>query len=735
MPSLDFLERPREDDLLQKELPHISDYPLSQFDKGMFSMQLLQLGILEPQEAFHMPIDNLVRGDVQKTVTAYGGNVEKGTFMGTKIALDQMWRLITEAHQNYFTATKREALIPLNIPTIEKKSLYEWEVNDYPPHCKLVPQEADVPAKQIFDIFALAHVRGIVNRAIPDTFSNESITDTVLRLVSDLDDKGFDLLDRTPENAVTIKDVEDFNTKYRRQVFGNGAYDSPNIGDRPDWYTDMVYAEQQFIGVNPTSIEQCPMELIGEFIDEAVKQGREDIANILRRETHNKSLYVQDCRYFRDAISYSFRGKAVPQVSPTDPLEDGTGKYGCASVSLFQLHDDGMLHPLSIVLDYKGSMKDSVTIFNRRTSPTDDSSHEASDWAWRYAKTCAQVSDYLRHQVAVHLVNTHLVEEAIIVATNRCFPPTHPIIRLLQPHWQKTLSINAAGRAVLFPEVITDVVGITEAQAISYVNYTYDNFDFTGSYVPNDLASRGFPISELPTSPKYHTYGYGRSILSTWNILKRFVLATLQVEYESDDHVRADIDVQEWCNELRSPTGGRLSSFPSEFNTIEDLADAITMCIHIASPQHTAVNYLQQYYTTFVISRPASLTAPLPKTLAELQAYKEKDLVEALPLKRTREYLLMSHVPWLLNSDVPDDLTLAHYAVSVYQCKEVRLGNDAGKQTKRSEIGKKFYEDLRELQKEIGKMSEELIKDDEGLRVLGGYSVLDPGKAAVSILI
>lgn len=553
-------------------------------------------------------------------------------------------------------------------------------------------------------------------------------------MVGQADDATLDLLSRTPENAITITDVENFNTKYRRQIVGNGAYDRPNVGDRPDWYSDLVFAEQQFIGPNPTSIETCPMDLLNEFREEAKRQGREDISNILTVEANTRTLYVQDCRFFRDAISYSHGKTKAPTIGPSDPLTDNTGKYGCASVSLFQLHEDGKLHPLAVCIDYKGSIENSVTSFNRRTTPNDSSAHEASDWSWRYAKTCAQVSDYLRHQVAVHLVNTHLIEEAVIVATNRTFRSTHPIIRLLQPHWQKTLSINAAGRAVLFPEVIADVIGITTEQAISFVNYTYDNFDFTGSYVPADLERRGFPISELQNSPKYHAYGYGRAILATWNILRDFVLSTLRIEYTNDEQVRSDISIQQWCNELRSSAGGRLPTFPSEFNTIEELADALTMCIHIASPQHSAVNYLQQYYTTFVISRPASLVTPLPTTIERLNAFKESDLVSALPLKRTREYLLMSHVPWLLNSDVADDLTLAHYAVCVYQSKEVRIKGD-GKAEKRSEVGRKFYNDLRRLQGEIAKMSEQLVRMDPRLKVLGGYQVLNPGQTAVSILI
>lgn len=60
---------------------------------------------------------------------------------------------------------------------------------------------------------------------------------------------------------------------------------------------------------------------------------------------------MQDCSYFRDAI-----GVEGHHVIESD------GRFFCATVSLFQLHYDGRLHPLAIVIDFKGSFDKSVTI-------------------------------------------------------------------------------------------------------------------------------------------------------------------------------------------------------------------------------------------------------------------------------------------------------------------------------------------------------------------------------------
>ena len=56
----------------------------------------------------------------------------------------------------------------------------------------------------------------------------------------------------------------------------------------------------------------------------------------------DSSFYIQDCSYFRDAI-----GVEGHHVMESD------GHFLCATVSLFQLHSDGRLYPLAIVIDFK----------------------------------------------------------------------------------------------------------------------------------------------------------------------------------------------------------------------------------------------------------------------------------------------------------------------------------------------------------------------------------------------
>lgn len=194
-----------------------------------------------------------------------------------------------------------------------------------------------------------------------------------------------------------------------------------------------------------------------------------------------------------------------------------------ASVCLFHLElTTGRLHPFAIIIDYKDKIEDSVVIFNQRLRESDDNIDQAKDWPWRYAKTCAQVSDWTRHEVTVHLVNTHFIEEAVIVAANRSFEAHQPVYKLLSPHWIKTLSLNAAARATLVPDVVTKLSGMTTAQLILFMQDAYSTFDLQENYIPTDLERRGFPVAGI-NDPKFRNCGYARNMHVLWQILQTFV--------------------------------------------------------------------------------------------------------------------------------------------------------------------------------------------------------------------
>jgi hypothetical protein len=332
---------------------------------------------------------------------------------------------------------------------------------------------------------------------------------------------------------------------------------------------------------------------------------------------------------------------------------------------------------------------------------------------------CAQTSDWLRQEIAVHLVNTHLVEEVIIVAAYRTFQPYHIVFQILEPHWKTTLSLNKEARDVLVPQVITELVGLTATQTFAVIKGAYNSFKWTESYVPNDLRRRGFPIEKLDEF-KYHNYGYARNIARMWEILRSFVGKVIKGAYASDAEVANDKFIAAFCDEVRSQNQGQLTSFP-DIKTVDELIDVVTMCIHIAAPQHTAVNYLQQYYQTFVPNKPGALYTPLPQSLAELEIFGEDDMLSALPISKPKDWLLMAQVPYLLSFEVSGDSNILHYAMATASSRSTPpIIRNAARVLK---------DDLEAFADTVARYSREL--DDQQTP----YFVLDPSKTAVSILI
>lgn len=600
---------------------------------------------------------------------------------------------------SFFDVTNLETSIPQSVSFSSKKSQYTYQTpgsDNYPPHLNMIPENDVTPTLRIFDFMRLADTATLIPAIVPDRI--------------------LDWLHGKPEHGSTIAQIEELNTKYRSQK--KDIFDDPNIGDRSDWYTDAVFAQQQFTGVNPTTIKLAPAIWIDRFKSAARAQSNEEILELLT-SADNASLYLQDCSYFRDAVKVA---SDAPMIS-----EDKT-RFLCAAVSLFQLNNAGKLHPLAIIIDYKQSIENSVVIFNKRLDPH-STIPESADWPWRYAKLCTQVSDWMRHEITTHLVNTHFVEEAVIVATHRNIPADHPVFKVLEPHWLKTLSLNAAARATLVPKIIVDLVGLTEKQSYNFINYAYTHFNWEALYIPNDLERRGFPLNQL-NSKKFHNYAYGKDISMLWGALQGFVSSMLAISYGDDQQgadqkVAEDSAIQAWSSEMRSSSGGNLASFPV-IHTFKELVDAVTMCIHIASPQHTAVNYLQNYYQSFVINRPPALCSAPPTTLDALLAYDEPALMRALPVNRPREWLLASHLPHLLSFRVADDQNLINYAASLWNLYKAKTGPGDIPVKKAAGL---FYEQLVALRVQFQEVSDGM---DKGTIP---YMVLDPDATAVSILI
>ena len=566
--------------------------------------------------------------------------------------------------------------------------------------------------REIFNNLGLLQAGLMLNKIVPTIFTGKFSTW--------LDGKVKALLFGDKSKGVTMADLEANNKSIRKTA--TDIMQGKNIGDLDDWWSDAKFGQQQFTGTNPVTIGVASERWVKEFTAAANAQsqstGGKSALEFIQK-ANPKSLFVQDFSFFREAIG----------VKPDAPMwnED---RYTVATVTLFHLTDKGVLHPIGICIDYKGSMDKSVVIFNKNLEPSSDwdrlrgtkLAEEKQDWPWRYAKQCAQSADWIRHEIATHLTHTHLIEEAICVAANRTLPIDHVVFRLLEPHWFRTLPLNAAARQTLVPQIIFGLVGMKDKQPFDLIKYFYKNFDFVGGYIPNDISNRGFPLQEIGEE-KYRNYVYAKNMTHMWDTIRKFVKSMLMVKYPDDASVAEDEHIPSWC--IETQTKAQIPSFPT-IKTLDQLIDACTMCIHIASPQHTAVNYLQNFYHVFIPSKPPALWHEPPTTIADLTKFTEADVLKSLPINHQKEWLLATQIPWLLSFKTANEHSLLKYSEQLYNL--VRKSKGAT-DLKTKAIAKEFWEDLRGLVKVFSENSMAMTRGTIP------YIVMDPASTAVSILI
>lgn len=605
----------------------------------------------------------------------------------------------------------------------DNASIYNWsdkegsKADKYPPHLSLIPKG---DATSFFDLF-----------------DKMRLLDTGYLVFSMVPQKILDFQYCYPDQGASLAELDKRNATLRSKK--KNILSEPNVGDlkKHKWFSDECFAQQQFTGTNPVTIKIANETWIKNFTKAATDQNKSQFVDLLNTASKTASLYVQDCSFYREYLKLA--PDAVLQATGTAKDQP---RYAASSVTLFHLTAAGLLHPLAIIVDWKGSMDKSVTIFNTRLTPEQQMDQE-HDWPWRYAKSVAQSSDWLQHEAAIHLTNCHLIEEATIVASKRALPTDHLVYRCLQPHWQKTLSLNAAARQTLVPFVIVPLVGVTEDQTYEFINSAYHNFDWQQNYVPADLERRGFPLKELSdmSNTKFKNYGYGRMALLMWQVLRKFVktfLANGGQDFDTDAKVAADQDIKRWCDEMRGKNGGQLTSWP-EIQTVDQLVDCVTMCIYIAAPLHTAVNYLQEYYQSYVVNRAPAVCAPLPTSLQQLKGFQEADLMASLPINRPREWLLASHLVHLLNFRVAEDQNLLNYAVSLYHITAPENAGGSGEANLRA-AAKTLVDDLITLGDTKDALGNTIpgvfskISDSLDAQEMP-YRVLQPVETAVSILI
>lgn len=380
------------------------------------------------------------------------------------------------------------------------------------------------------------------------------------------------------------------------------------VGEEPDcldhWDQDWFFGIQRIQGCNPILIELCKAipESFG-VTDEMVRPFLEGLT--LQEALDSNKIFIVD-------------------LGILDKLKYSTGRAICTPFALFFLDDHQELMPIAIQLFQQKSPNNPVFL------PSDPK------YTWLLVKIFYNNADASYHQSLTHLGFTHLMMEGVVICTHRNLAPSHPLFRLLAPHFLFLLAINSRALEKLVSPGgwVDNTMTLGRDGMFHLVSKNLNNnwrLDIEGT-IPKQIEKRGvLDESILPYYP------YRDDAISVYNAVKKYVTKMVHHYYASDDDIRKDYELQTWRKELTSPRTeggvgmlGVAGSDEEGFTKAEEIAEVLTSIISICSISHAAANFPQYDEYSFLPNYPGLLIGEPPADKNELT---EADIMQHIPTK------------------------------------------------------------------------------------------------------
>ncbi|XP_041478568.1 polyunsaturated fatty acid 5-lipoxygenase-like [Lytechinus variegatus] len=409
-----------------------------------------------------------------------------------------------------------------------------------------------------------------------------------------------------------------------RATFWNSLDDMKSIygGDLPPptclsrWRKDTTFGMQRLVGCNPTQIRLCkkiPLKL--PVTDDLLKPFLEGMS--IGKAIRKKRLFVIDYEIMKEM-----------------PLRQGG--EAPAPIALFFVNKDKDLVPVAIQLFQEPNENNPIFV------PSDP------EYTWMLAKMWFNLADASYHQSICRMGMSHLLMETIAVATHRCLSPSHPLNRLLTPHFRFLLGINHVGYDTLFGEDgwIEETLLIGRKGMMELIRRVWKDWNISkDGHMVHDLEDRG--VNDPEVLPNYHYRDDGTLI---YEAIEEYVRTVVNGYYGHAKKIKADPEVLEWGRTLAtepsaaSPHTCGIKGIPSDgkFRNGQQLTELLTNIIYICSAGHAAVTFTQYDEYGFVPSYPGCLRGTPPK---DKGVRTENDVLETLPPKDwTIRAMVMSRI-------------------------------------------------------------------------------------------
>lgn len=296
----------------------------------------------------------------------------------------------------------------------------------------------------------------------------------------------------------------------------------------------------------------------------------------------------------------------------------------CTPIALFYLNKKQELLPIAIQLFQNKGPRNPVFL------PTDP------PFTWLLAKMYYNNADATHHQSLTHLGFTHLMMEGVVICTHRNLSPSHPLFRLMAPHFLFLLAINTRGiDKLVSPGGWVDktmTVGRVGTFELLVKGYKKWRMDVQG-LVPRELESRNVLDPEILPN-----YPYRDEALPLYHAIRRYVEKVVRHFYESEEDIRNDYELQAWRSELaldRNQSGVGILGIPGDdengVTNMENVTDLVTAIISTCSLGHGAANFQQYDEYAYPPNYPGILMGEIPR---DKHALTEKEIFAHVPNKQ-----------------------------------------------------------------------------------------------------
>ncbi|GMH37984.1 hypothetical protein BSKO_05868 [Bryopsis sp. KO-2023] len=403
-------------------------------------------------------------------------------------------------------------------------------------------------------------------------------------------------------------DINSVNEMYLPAPSGPGFPLPAVYENRPDaWKTDKEFGRQRVAGMHPCVIEAIDAIPKGSAITDLHVTG-----NVLEGGTLNDRL--KQGRMF--IVDYSIILPCVDRIN----AQPGAPRFLYASRCLLYAKDDGGLVPVAIELMLPSDSGATSEVYTPKNSLTE----------WTCAKAHFASLDFGVHALHSHYLRSHVCTEPYLIATRRHISSSHPLYRLLLPHFKDTLTINTRGRHVLvnadgiIERVTTVGAHIHDVLAILYSKL----WRFKTEGLPADLIKRkmatprkggNWQAGDVDLVLK--DYPYAEDGLMVWRALYDWVSNYLALYYKSTSDVAGDSQLQAWWEEIKTEGHPDLVAFGiaeeaevwPELRNAADLTYILVTIMWVASGHHAAMNFSQYDYAGYIPNLPTYIANPMPK--------------------------------------------------------------------------------------------------------------------------